>query len=399
MTKGRSKNPSRLLWIVVAALLVPGILAVDEFVLSDADEIIVPEFFSGDGAHFEYPDDWLPADVRTPGTGEWVSITPDRSTGNWIQVGRFQSKDAGLWGATEETFVAGLAYDTASVGGTITRQPRPVRVAGLPGLEVEIGGFNGERTGKPLEAKVIALFGAEASYRLWVQFDTNGREAMLAAWQAMLDTLKLRDAPATDVSPAFDQLLLVDFEGDPSPFESGAGDRGAISVVDGAYRIQLNRSGRQVSFGSFPVPVQAVTIDVDVRDISGQGDLDGFGLGCVDNRDAGYSVALLPRGLGVGVTREGGEMETLFLTDETGMERHEILRHLAITCLVDVFGGAQISVAVNGVGQTTLTHNDADITYFTAVGLIATSFSGNQWSIDIDSVDAHAPGRGDPGVP
>ena len=380
-------------------MLVAGFLAVDEFVLSNAEGIIVPKFLSGDGAHFDYPHDWLPADIDTPSIGEWLSITPERSTGNWILVGRFPSSQADLFTATKETFVAGAVYEAASVGGTITRQPQPVRVAGLEGLEIEIGGLIGERTGKPLESRVIALFGAEGSYKLSVQYDADGRDAMLAAWQTMLDTMRLRDAAATEVSPAFDQLLLVDFEDDPSPFETGAGTVSATSVVDGAYRIELNEKGRLLSLGSFPVPVQAVTIGVDVRDISGQGDLDAFGLGCVNNRDAGYLVSVFPGGLGVGVVGEDAESETLFLTEETGTERHETLRHLAITCLVDVFGEARIAVAVNGVKQTMLTHNDTDITYFTAAGLRTTSFDGNRWSIDIDMVDAHAPKSGDPGVP
>jgi hypothetical protein len=155
------------------------------------------------------------------------------------------------------------------------------------------------------------------------------------------------------------------------------------------------------SLGQFPIPTQSVTIIADVQRIDGQGDLDGFGLGCRSFNDRGYLAVVYPGGevVVLAVAPPGEQSEVLLMDQEVEMPAQGELQQVAIACSVESTGQASVAVAVNGEERARLTHSEEAITTFTAVELAFSSRPGSRWTMDIDSVEAHEPRPDDPAVP
>jgi len=387
-------------WALIVAIAA-GVGLIGRVAAQDSPDV----FFAEHGITFVYPDDWQPMETDEPPEPVWqFGVTPDRSSGNWISFFYYPRGVAGRFGATEETFAAFFSY-ALSAGEKVTRGPEITEIAGIRGMKLDVAGLLGERTGTPLDASALVLFGEEASYSFLVQFDEENRDLMLSAWQTMLDNLRLSDVSARNVRAEFDELLVADFEGDPSPFETGESSSGRLTVQDGLYRAEVE-SDRLVSYGPFPVPTQSVTIIVDVEKVDGLGEGDGFGLGCVNANDRGY-MAVLVGGAGIilFVETPSDEEGELLLADPYDLftDSYEPLltdlRQVALTCSVDSGGNALVALAVNGEERARLTNSNEAITAFTAVELLFSSTPENRWVMDIDSVEAHAPRPDDPVVP
>ncbi|MDX1450768.1 MAG: hypothetical protein R3246_17090, partial [Acidimicrobiia bacterium] len=349
----------------------------------------------------EFPDGWVAHSVADQ-AADTVSATPDPSSGNWILVVRVPSSQAGAEGLTEETFAPRTTYQADAAGGHVITGPLSVTVAGIHGIEMHVAGFVGDRTGEPLESRLVGLFGASASYLLQVQYDEAGRSEMLQAWEAMLTTLMVSDVGAVDVPLEFEQLVRTDFAaGVADPFETGRNSRMALSIVDGAYRFERLADGTGASLGPFPVPVLSVTIVAGVEH-STQGAADAVGVGCINNHDSGFTGYMgmaLPGGEVALLKDADGQDRQLLATNEPGSVSDGDIREIAITCTVDPSGNAEVVFAVNGRIQVSVDHTDASITFFTASELLLAAATDEPFFVDFSYVDAHAPHAGDPTVP
>ncbi len=392
--KARAGRRLGILGIVVTVGLVTWAAATidpDE-VQSAGDE--PPAFLAENGIAFKYPDNWEPARDfdGVPYPVEFFAVTPDSASyahGNWMAITYFPTEVAAESDAAEETFAAHLANTTAEDGRAITLGPNPIELAGIRGLEAH-GEGRGERTGNPLNWRIVILFGEEGSYWFTVLFHSDERDVMLSAWEKMLGSLQLQDVSATDVAAEYDQQLIADFEDGSEPFETGRGPSGTLSVHDGAYRAEVVPGPGLHSYAGFRKPNQAITIVADGIQTDGWREEDQFGVGCV-NQHYGYSARVSGSGLVEILVISDEQEELLFIDQLAQLPPPGELRQLTITCSVDTAGSGSIAVAVNGQLSARITHEDPRINYLTAVELVFISADENTWSIEIDRITAEAP--------
>jgi len=141
---------------------------------------------------------------------------------------------------------------------TFADGPNEIEVVGVSGVEASIAGLAGSRTGQPLLAEAIVLYGEEASYVLIAQYEPAHQTTMLSAWQRMLKNLDLPDNRVmvddshTVASPVRSQLHGPE-QKIGSSFRFGGVEEACPAGNDGALSgrvISLQQSGTPIYPGS-----------------------------------------------------------------------------------------------------------------------------------------------------
>jgi hypothetical protein len=197
MPRGRRKSRAgRLLGIigtVISIAFVVGVAVTPDATSSQPSTRVEPQqFFAEHGIEFVYPTDWEEMDFADVPQPLWrFVVTPDRSSGNWIMFVYIPTSVAADWGATEPTFGSFLDVFAGGDPAAFAAGPDEIEIAGVAGLEVSVAGLVGSRTGQPLLAEAVVLYGDEASYVLIAQYEPEHQDTVLAAWQTMLAGLEL----------------------------------------------------------------------------------------------------------------------------------------------------------------------------------------------------------------
>lgn len=197
MARGRRKSRAgRLLGIigtVISIAFVALVAATPSATSSQPSTRVEPQqFFAEHGIEFVYPAEWEEMDFAVLPQPLWrFVVTPDRTSGNWIMFAYIPTGVAADWGATEPTFESFLDVFAGGDPATFAAGPDEIEIAGVNGLEVSVAGLVGSRTGQPLLAEAVVLYGDEASYVLIAQYEPAHQDTVLAAWQTMLADLEL----------------------------------------------------------------------------------------------------------------------------------------------------------------------------------------------------------------
>jgi len=131
------------------------------------------------GASVSYPEGW---DIQRSRIGglDTVGVTarPEPSSGSSILVSVRSNLRLGD-GETSEEWFRSFADSQQEADREITLSP-PVDTshAGLDGISIVVVGLKGNRTGQPLEARMMALFGAHNTYVITLQYELDDETLM-----------------------------------------------------------------------------------------------------------------------------------------------------------------------------------------------------------------------------
>jgi hypothetical protein len=139
---------------------------------------------------------WEGEYAQIRGGGLALTAWPDLSVGNrlYFEVRPNPSLETGQ--SAEDRALAEFSAADELSEWELTKEPSPIRVAGVDGYVYEAAG-PGNKTGQPLGTVGAILFGTEYSYGVFVQYELADEAEMRLLFERILEEIELPDAASS----------------------------------------------------------------------------------------------------------------------------------------------------------------------------------------------------------
>lgn len=195
-------GPKLVLILVVLVLATAAVAAIRGPQVDDSDnDSLAGEAEALDAAlmdaawTFTIDEDWGVERISFSGRGIALRMGPDlNDSGTWIVLGVRPASSLLPGQSQRDRYIEELASTVADSDQSIVAGPSEVQVSGVDGLQVEVAGLKGEKTGQPLGGLILALFENGCDYWLMAQWELADEGDMHRRFDEILKMLRLPDS-------------------------------------------------------------------------------------------------------------------------------------------------------------------------------------------------------------